>query len=67
MIDGLKNEIEVRLRKEEDQTLKILRLQDDYKQINEEFQNYRKEKATQESQRENYLKDLEAKYKTVSE
>jgi len=31
MMDNLKNEIEVRIRKEEDQTQKIQRLQDDYK------------------------------------
>jgi len=30
-MDNLKNEIEVRIRKEEDQTQKIQRLQDDYK------------------------------------
>jgi hypothetical protein len=35
--------------------------------LSEEFQNYRKEKASQEANSETYLKDLEAKYKTVSE
>lgn len=45
-VDGLKNEIEVHLRKSEDQVQKIQRLQADYKSLSEEFQNYRKEKAT---------------------
>jgi len=35
--------------------------------LSEEFQNYRKEKATQEANSEVYLKDLETKYKSVSE
>lgn len=36
-VEGLKNEIEVHLRKGEDQLSKIQRLQADYKQLSEEF------------------------------
>ena len=32
-----------------------------------EFQNYRKEKVLQENSREQYLKEIESKYKTLSE
>jgi hypothetical protein len=35
--------------------------------LGQEFQNYRKEKVLQESARETYLKEIEGKYKTLSE
>lgn len=66
-LDTLTEQLESSKRHSADQLQKIKRLQEDYATLGQEFQNYRKEKVLQENSRETYLKDIESKYKTLSE